>query len=122
MYLYALISSLLAPLIRRLRCHLPPNSSRNLNFLRRVGRLLVITLHISRVGTLLISSNNKVCRVGTLLLFCFKYRVGRLPFFQLENNITLNSISVYGANFLLIKLGRIKTNESVLTRLFIIGY
>ena len=39
MYLSALISSLLAPLIRRLRRHLPPNSSRNLNFLRRVGRL-----------------------------------------------------------------------------------
>ena len=42
--------------------------------------------------------------MGTLLLFCFKYRVGRLPFFQLEKNITLNSISAYGAHVLIFYL------------------
>ena len=40
MYLSALISSLLAPLIRRLRRHLPPNLAfYAYNFFRRVGRL-----------------------------------------------------------------------------------
>ena len=42
MYLSALISSLLAPLIRRLRRHLPPNLAfYAYNFFRRVGRLPV---------------------------------------------------------------------------------
>ena len=67
-----------------------------------MGRLLAITLHISRVGSLPISSNNKVCLVGTLLLFCFKYRVGRLPFFQLEKNITLTTYLHMARTFLLL--------------------
>ena len=59
---------------------------------------------VRRVGTLPISSSNKVCRVGTLLLFCFKYRVGRLPFFQLEKNITLTTYLHMTRTFLFLNL------------------
>lgn len=40
--------------------------------------------------------------MGSLLLFCFKYRVKRLPFFQLEKNITLTTYLHKARTFLLL--------------------
>ena len=40
--------------------------------------------------------------MGTLLLSCFKCRVGRLPFFQLEKNITLTTYLHMARTFLLL--------------------